>query len=109
MIKAGENAPLFTVSFVKHELRKDIEVTLFSIHDKVVDKNGKPITYKDKAGEIRDKLYYMLVTVWEDIPLFDSNQIRLLSYNDLCVFQMTNKAGYTNTYYSMSAIVEIVK
>jgi len=109
MIRSGDNSPLFTVSFVKHELRKDVEATLFSIHDKVVDRNGKPITYKDKTGEVREKLYYLLVTVWEDIPLFDGDQVRLLSYSDLSVFQMTNKAGYTNTYYSISATVEIVK
>lgn len=50
----------------------------------------------------------MQVTAWDDLPLTDGSQVRLQFITDLKVWEMKNKAGYLQTYYSITAKVEIV-
>jgi len=104
MIRTGKNGTIYQVSFVKHELRRDQEVTLFSISDYIHDRNGDHA----KLPNGKDKKVYMQVTAWEDLPLFDGNQVRLQYITDITVFEMKNAKGYLQTYYSITAKVEIV-
>lgn len=103
-MKIGAKGTEFVVSFVKHELRKDQEVTLFSISDTVNDRNGSPA----KLPNGNNKRIFYQVTAWEELPLLDGQKIRLEHISDMTSFEMKNKQGYLQTYFSITAKVVIV-
>ena len=105
MLKCGEKGTIYTVSFVKHELRRDQEVTIFSISDHIHDKKGNIA----KLADGNDKFRYVQVTVWEDLPIVNGSKIRILYLTAETVFEMKNAKHYLQTYYSITAKVEIVK
>ena len=104
MLRCGKNGTVYTVSYVKHELRSDQEVTIFSIKDFAYDRDGNIA----KLANGKDKAIFMQVTAWDDLPLTDGSQVRLQFITDLKVWEMKNKAGYLQTYYSITAKVDIV-
>ena len=106
MLKAGSNGSVFTVSYVRHELRYDVGCTLFSIGIPVVDaKTGSVVLLS--TG--RPLVQYVQVTVWQDMNLKAGDRVRFLSVNNFKPFQKMNKQGKNQTFFSLSAEVEIVK
>jgi hypothetical protein len=104
-MKIGVHGTEHIVSYVKHELRKDQEVTLFSIADVVNDRNGSPA----KLPNGNTKRMFFQVTAWEELPLLDGQKVRLEFISDMTPFEMKNKAGYLQTYFSITAKVVIVQ
>lgn len=105
MIRCGEKGTVYQVSYVKHELRRDQDVTIFSISDHIHDRSGNFL----KLPDGKDKFRYIQVTVWEDLQIVDGSKIRILYITSEKVFEMKSAKGYPQTYYSITAKVEVVK
>jgi len=108
LIRCGAKGTVYKVSYVKHELRQDQDVTLFSIKECIHNRDGSVAKIKAKDGQLVDKNIFMQVTAWEDLPLTDGQEVRLQFITDLKVWEMKNKNGYMQTYYSITAKVVIV-
>jgi hypothetical protein len=116
MLTVGKKSPWREIAYVKHELLDDVEVTKFSISDTVADKSGKPIAYIGKDGKEHNLLVYYVVTVFDNIPLVETDRIRLLTINNLAQCQITSEyTGKDGTKrpqfkrcYSFSATIDKV-
>lgn len=99
-IKSGKGARTYKATYVKHDLAGDVEVTRFSIAD----------TYKDYTGKIC--YAYVRVTVWENIPLVDGDEIRLIGYYDFTIAEKAKKLPDGRVIgipiYSMAAKIEVI-
>jgi hypothetical protein len=106
MLTAGANGSVFTVSYVRHELRHDIECTLFSIGIPVTDAKTKSVVVLKTGKPLRQ---YVQVTVWQNMNLKAGDKVKFLTVNNFKPFQQKNKAGYNQIYFSFSAEVEVIK
>ena len=99
-IKGGKNARTYKVTYVQHDLCGDVEVTRFSIGDQYDTYDG------------HKRMAYVRVTVWDNLPIVDGDEIRLLYYYDFSINEKAKKnPGGTVVgipIYSMSAKVEVV-
>jgi hypothetical protein len=107
MLIAGQHAPGYIVSQVKHDLRHDIECTMFSIGIPIIDAETKSVIL---CGNGKPFLQYIQFTVWRNIPdLVNGSRVRLLSYNHLKPFRKRNKKGFSQVFFSSTAEIEILK
>jgi hypothetical protein len=96
-IKSGKNARPYRVSYVEHDLAKDIEITRFSI--------GDSYTAPDKMK----RWVFIRVTVWENLPIVNGDLVRILYYYDFTIAEklrrMPDKSVHGVVIYSMAAKV----
>ena len=82
----------FRVNYVKHQDTKIGTVTKFQIGDKIKDGDGY-INYN--------------VTVFQDLPLSDGDNIKLLKISSIEVREYTDRNGNKRTSHDMVAEVSI--
>ena len=100
-IKSGRLSEPREVSFVKHDLRADKNVTLFSIKD----------YYKGLDGN--QQAYFIQCTAWEDLPLQEcqkslGEKVRIMYLNQFDLFERNDKEGKPKMFYSMSVKAEVI-
>ena len=105
MLTAGYNGSVFTVTYVRHELRKDVECTLFSIGIPVTDATTGSVTLLSTG---RPLVQYLQVTVWKNLDLKAGMRVKFLTVNNFKPFIKINKHGKKQIFFSLSAEVEIV-
>jgi len=106
MLTAGNSGSVFTVSYVRHELRSDVECTLFSIGIPVVDSKTGSVVLLSTG---RPLVQFVQVTVWRNVDIKAGDRVKFLSVNNFKPFQKMNKQGKNQIFFSLSAEVEIVK